>query len=67
MESIIQIFRMSELSVETRIKIIIKLGIAMNNQMGMNITEALIYELVLALDPENEIQNDEHYKRHANK
>lgn len=64
MESIIQIFRMSELSIETRIKIMKKLGIAINNQFAANCTEALVYELVLALDPENEIKNDEGYSRY---
>ena len=62
MESIIQIFRMSELSVETRIKIIKKLGIAINNQLGSNITEPLVVELVLALDPESSIMDDGHYR-----
>lgn len=61
MKEIIDIFRMNELTVETRIKIIIKLGMAINNTYGMNITEALVYELVLALDPNNKIKNDEHY------
>jgi len=66
MESIIQIFRMTELSIETRIKIIIKLGVAINYQFGSNCTEPLVYELVLALDPDNEIKNDEQYLRIIN-
>jgi len=64
MESLIQVFRMNELSVETRIKILKKLGMAINNQVCMNITNALVYELVLALDPDNEVKNDEYYLRH---
>ena len=62
METLIQVFRMNELSIETRIKIIKKLGGAINDQFAMNITEPLVYELVLALDPKNEIKNDEHFK-----
>ncbi len=65
MESIIQVFRMTELSVETRIKIIKKLGTAINFEYGSNMTEGLVIELVLALDPENEIVNDEHYKAYC--
>ena len=61
MESIIQIFRMSELSIETRIKIIKRLGKAINNQLAGNFTEALVYELVLALNPDDEIKSDDHY------
>lgn len=49
MESIIQIFRMTELSAVTRENIIKKLGIAINNQYDMNITEELVNELVKAL------------------
>jgi hypothetical protein len=61
MESIIQVFRMSEISIETRIKIIKQLGHSINHQLGSNCTEALVYELVLALDPENEIKQDKYY------
>ena len=61
MDSIIQIFRMKELSKETRIKIIKRLGRAINHEMACNITEPLVYELVLALDPTNEIKNDSRY------
>ena len=65
METLIQIFRMNEISIATRIKIIKQLGSALNNQLGGNYTEGLVYELVLALDPENEIRGDQHYKRFA--
>ncbi len=64
MDSIIQIFRMNELSVETRIKIIKQLGNAINYQFSANVTEALVYELVLALDPDNEIKKDIKYTLH---
>ena len=52
---------MSELKVETRIKIIMKLGKAINHEHGMNITEPLVYELVKALDPENKDVEIEYY------
>lgn len=61
MESIIQIFRMRELSIEARIKIMKSLGTAINNQFGANVTEPLIYELVLVLDPANDIKTNDHY------
>jgi hypothetical protein len=61
MEAIISIFRMSELSIATRIKIIKRLGTAMNYQFAANVTEPLVYELVLALDPNNPIKDDPHY------
>lgn len=64
MGSLIDIFKMDQINKETRIKIIIKLGIALNNQFASNITESLVYELVLALDPNHPIKNDEHYLRY---
>ena len=64
MKSIIDVFRMEEVSKETRAKIIIKLGRAINDQYAMNITEGLVFELVSILDPNNEILTDGHYLRH---
>lgn len=61
MESIIQIFRMTEISVQARIRIIMTLGKAINMQYGSNLTEELVYELVLQLDPNHKIKTDEHY------
>jgi hypothetical protein len=63
MESIIQIFRMDDLSIETRISIMKKLGTAINYQYAANCTEELIIELILALAPEkeDELRADEHY------
>lgn len=61
MKAIIDVFRMEEVSKETRAKIIIKLGRAINDQYAMNITEGLVFELVSILDPNNEILSDEHY------
>jgi len=61
MQEIIDIFRMEEIPPKTRAKIIIKLGVAINSKMGMNITEPLVYELVKILDCNNDILSDEHY------
>ena len=61
MKSIIDVFRMEEVSKETRAKIIVKLGRAINDQYAMNITEPLVYELVSILDPANNILTDKHY------
>lgn len=52
---------MTELDPKTRARIIIKLGKAINDTMGMNITEPIVYELVLILEPENPILADKHY------
>lgn len=62
MKELIEIFRMNELSKETRTRLIIKLGRAINNEMGGNFTESIVYELVSILDPQNEILEQEHYK-----
>jgi hypothetical protein len=61
MKSIIEVFRMDEISKKSRAKIIIKLGRAINYQYGANVTEPLVFELVSILDPENKILQDEHY------
>lgn len=63
MKSIIDVFRMNEISPETRARIIIKLGNAINYQYGANVTECIVFELVSILDPENTILNDERYSK----
>lgn len=63
MKSFIEVFRMNELSVAVRCKIIIQLGHAINAEHGMNITEPLVYELVKQLDPDNKEVETEHYTR----
>jgi hypothetical protein len=52
---------MTEVSIQTRIRILKQLGAAINHEYGANCTEALVYELVLALDPNNPIKEDERY------
>ncbi len=64
MEAIIDVFRMTEIAPKVRAEIIIKLGRAINDQYGMNITEPLVGELVLTLDPQNPLLTDEFCKRH---
>ena len=63
MQSLIEVFRMSEITPKTRVKIIIQLGQAINAKYGMNITEPLVYELVKQLDPDNQEVENDHYKR----
>lgn len=61
--SLIEVFKMDMVSVESRIRIIKKLGRAINSEYSMNLTEPLVVELVLLLDPKNNIVHDEHYRR----
>lgn len=67
MKSIIDVFAMDEIKPETRAKVIIKLGRAINDQYAMNITEPLVFELVSILDPENDILKNEHFIKLATK
>lgn len=63
MKEILEVFKMSELSVETRCRVIIKLGRALNFEQGSNWTEPIVYELVKILDPENKEVESDIYKR----
>ncbi|MEY4332238.1 MAG: hypothetical protein RLZZ196_976 [Bacteroidota bacterium] len=62
MEEMIALFRMNEIDGKIRARIIIKLGNALNYQMGMNWTEAIVFELVSILDPTNEIIELDRFK-----
>ena len=62
MQAMLDVFKMEEISVKTRIKIIKELGTAINYRYSSNVTEPLVIELVLLLDKDNAIVNDEHYK-----
>lgn len=64
MQALIEVFRMVEVTPQTRVRIIIQLGKAINMEHGMNITEPLVYELVKQLDPDNEEIRNEYYTRH---
>ena len=63
MNALIEVFRMTEISAQTRVKVLIKLGNLINYQYGANVTEPLVYELVKLLDPKNkEVEKYEHGK-----
>ena len=66
MQSLIEVFRMTEVSNKVRANIIVKLGRAINDQYAMNITEPLVAELVSQLDAEHEIFKQEMYLKHVN-
>lgn len=63
MKELIDVFRMHELTEQTRINIIIKLGEVINYKYAANITEPLVYELVKALDSNNQQVETAHYKQ----
>lgn len=65
MKEIIDVFKMVEIPAKTRARIIIKLGIAINNEHGMSITQPIVYELVKLLDPENSILTDTNFLNYA--
>ena len=62
--ALIDVYRMVELKPETRARLIIKLGRAINNSMGMNITQDIVYELVEILDKDHPIFKTEEYLFH---
>lgn len=64
MKEMIEVFRMDEVSKETRAKIIIQLGNCINEEHGANITEPLVYELVMQLDPKNQAIYHPRYTKH---
>lgn len=64
MQALIEVFRMVEVTPQTRVRIIIQLGKAINMEHGMNVTQPLVYELVKQLDPDNEEIRNEYYTRH---
>lgn len=59
--AIIDVFKMEEVTANTRTEIIIKLGNAINNSFSMNVTEPLVYELVKILDPNHAILTQQRY------
>jgi hypothetical protein len=66
MKSLIEVFRMTEVSKKVRANIIVKLGVAINHEYGMNLTEPLVAELVYQLDSEHEIFTKDMYVKHVN-
>jgi hypothetical protein len=63
MKDLIDVFKMDELPPKTRARIIIKIGNAINDTHGINITEDIVYELVMILDPDNDVIKQERYQR----
>ena len=61
MKELIEVFRMNEVSITVRCRILIKLGHLINAEFGMNITEPIVYELVKQLDPNNKEVESPHY------
>ena len=66
MKELIEVFKMTEISVETRVRLLIKLGDAINYELGSNITEPVVYELVKILDPNNKQVETDRYKKLTN-
>jgi len=62
MKELIEVFRMVELEKKTRARVIIKLGDMINYSQGANVTETIVYELVMILDPDNEVIKAERYQ-----
>lgn len=62
MKDLIEVFKMKEISIVNRCSLLIKLGQAINNEYGMNLTEPLVYELVSLLDQHHPILQDKHFK-----
>lgn len=62
MKELIEVFRMEELSPQTRIKILKELGRLMNFQYAANITEPVIRELIYLLEqkikPQSNFKDD---------
>ena len=65
MKELIEVFKMTEIDQKVRVKIIIRLGKAINNQHAMNLTEPIVFELVKLLDSENAIFKDVHFLKHS--
>lgn len=61
MQSLIEVFRMTEVSVKVRCELLVKLGRAINDQYGGNYTEPLVLELIRTLDPKHKVCNDPFY------
>ena len=64
MKSLIEVFRMTEVSSKVKANIIVKLGRAINDQYAAHITEPLVAELVYQLDAEHEIFKNDQYAIH---
>ena len=61
MKELLEIFKMEEVSVAARIRLLKKFGRKINDENSANLTEEVVYELVLLLDPDDPIKEDKHY------
>lgn len=61
MEDLTTVFRMEEISKETRANLIIKLGDLINYKYASNCTEPVVFELVKILCPEHPILADKQF------
>lgn len=60
MKELIEVFKMEEIDKTTRADIIVRLGELINHQYSSNITEPIVYQLVMRLDPNHGIlQNNQ--------
>jgi len=61
MKDLIEVFKMDEISKEVRANLIVKLGVAINAQYGMNLTEPAVFELGKLLQPDHPILKYENF------
>lgn len=65
MKDLIEIYRMTEVSVATRCNLLVKAANLINFQCGANITEPLVYELLMLLDPNHKTLKDKTFLKLA--
>jgi hypothetical protein len=54
MNDLIAVFKMEEVSIDIRIRILQKLGRAINHEHGANVTDELVDELISILEKRND-------------
>jgi hypothetical protein len=59
MRDLVEIYRMTELSVEVRCRLIVKVGQLVNYQYGANVTEPIVHELLALLDSSHPLLKEE--------
>lgn len=67
MGDLIAVFRMDELSIPCRIRLIQKMGETINRNYAMNLTEELQIELIQALEPNYDFEAHPHLKNYLPK
>lgn len=61
--TLMDVYNAENISDPVKCRMIIKLGRAINDSNGMNLTQELVYELIKNIDPAHEIMTDQHYLR----